>query len=650
MKQSRDNSSKLKEQTDGAREKLVRAAIYELLSRRQKGEDVDLEQFQSDRAELMPELSKAIASALRTYRHVLDAKRAWDDASTNTPVTQSESRSLPAIQGYLIRRELGSGGQGTVFEAVHEPTGRIVAVKILTGISKNAVARFDREARTLAILSHPGLLAILDRGVTREGTYYLTVEYVEGVDLDEWINRLTRGKASERTLVTLFLKVASALGAAHSQGIVHRDLKPSNIRVDGLGNPRIIDFGMARLVEQDEEDRRLTATRDVVGSVNWLSPEQVSGNVHKVGPTSDVHAIGVMMYHAFTSTFPFAADGSIIKILREICEKRPNNPSSIPGPFGKCSPILATVLMKCLNKEPSSRYPDASALASELEAYLAGKLHLSPKNQQRNWTIGVTIGSLVLYFTWFYIRHSAIEPIQVIQLPTFTNSVGMTFVQAPSGAFKMGSPYFEAGHRDDEQPHVVNITHPFWIGQTEVTQAEYRQVTGSLPAGVQATPGDFPVDHVSLKDAEAFCLRLHDLDGRDYRLPTEAEWEYACRAGTSGAFSTSPTLLPQVAWFAGNSGGALHAVGKRQPNSWGLYDMHGNVAELTADLYIPYLGTSPQSDPVHTIGETSFVVRGGSAKDFSEDCRSARRISILPKAETDGIGFRVVAIIHSSLH
>jgi formylglycine-generating enzyme required for sulfatase activity len=149
---------------------------------------------------------------------------------------------------------------------------------------------------------------------------------------------------------------------------------------------------------------------------------------------------------------------------------------------------------------------------------------------------------------------------------------------------------------------------------------------GALPAGVSAEDLDLPVDQVSFDDATDFCKKLSLLDNREYRLPTEAEWEYACRAGSLGTFAGSGEL-DTMGWYKRNSSGKLHIVGLMQPNRWGLYDMHGNVAEWVLDSFIPYLGLDDVSDPFHQVNDGTQAVRGGSAFDVTSACRSASRAS-----------------------
>ena len=226
---------------------------------------------------------------------------------------------------------------------------------------------------------------------------------------------------------------------------------------------------------------------------------------------------------------------------------------------------------------------------------------------------------------------------------TVTNTIGMVLIEIPAGKFTMG-----AGGDG------VTLTKPFWLGKTEVTQGQWQQVMGTEPwVGKDnvLTDKDCPASYVDWNEATAFCQRLTDTDhkngkllaGESYRLPTEAEWEYACRAGMTTAFSfgDDEKQLGQYAWFNGNTAGEgyAHKVGSKKPNPWGLHDMHGNVWEWCSDWYGQSLRGG--TDPVGPKGGSIRVHRGGSWRCIPDFCRSAYRANLGPSPRFSSLGFRV---------
>jgi formylglycine-generating enzyme required for sulfatase activity len=272
--------------------------------------------------------------------------------------------------------------------------------------------------------------------------------------------------------------------------------------------------------------------------------------------------------------------------------------------------------------------------------------------KRASWVAGV----LVLIVTCVGVAHQ----MGVFNLPstakTWTNSLGMKFVRIEPGKFIMGST-----ENEDEKPrHLVEITRPFSLGDREVTQRQYQAVMGVNPSEFKGSD-DLPVERVSWLDAVTFCNKLSAKEGRTpcyringeqvtviagngYRLPTEAEWEYACRAGstTRYPFGDNEADLGEFAWFSGNSERKTHPVGQRRPNRWGLYDMLGNVWEWCQDGYdAGYYATSPPADPPGPSGASSRVIRGGCC--FNSP-RPADRFWSTPEDRIYDLGFHLAAV------
>jgi formylglycine-generating enzyme required for sulfatase activity len=230
----------------------------------------------------------------------------------------------------------------------------------------------------------------------------------------------------------------------------------------------------------------------------------------------------------------------------------------------------------------------------------------------------------------------------------------------PAGQFVMGSDQGEA----DKRTHQVTLTKPFYVGIHEVTQEQYEKVMVQYWIEAEADPSwdlhetnpsgfkgpQNPVEQVSWEDAVEFCRKLSELPeekaaGRVYRLPTEAQWEYACRAGTTTeySFGNDAESLGDYAWYESNSGEHTHPVGEKRANPWGLYDMHGNVWEWCSDWYGEY-PEGPVTDPVGASSGSFRVFRGGSWDFTAESCRSACRCGYVPSSRIDFNGFRVTCV------
>ncbi|MDR1166201.1 MAG: formylglycine-generating enzyme family protein [Deltaproteobacteria bacterium] len=225
-----------------------------------------------------------------------------------------------------------------------------------------------------------------------------------------------------------------------------------------------------------------------------------------------------------------------------------------------------------------------------------------------------------------------------------TNSIGMKFVLAPAGSFTMGVDLSAENGVEAETPQrQVTLTRPFYLGVYEVTQAEYSSVMDGASPGV-FKGRDLPVENVSWDDARAFLRKLNQKEGTDkYRLPTEAEWEYSARAGTTTAyfFGSDAKFLGDYAWFAENSGGQTRPVGGKKPNPWGFYDLYGNVWEWTEDFYGKYQGDSA-TDPGGPSAGSERTSRGCSWSNAPVIiCRSAARVGLSPELRDGTLGFRV---------
>jgi len=220
---------------------------------------------------------------------------------------------------------------------------------------------------------------------------------------------------------------------------------------------------------------------------------------------------------------------------------------------------------------------------------------------------------------------------------TLTNSIGMEMVLIPAGSFVMGSE----AHDSQKPVHPVSISKPFYVGKYEVTQAQWEEVMGDNPSHFKGR--EHPVEMVSWEDVQGFIRRLNEKEGTTgYRLPTEAEWEYAARAGTSTAyfFGDDGEELFNYAWYKDNSENKTQVVGLKEPNAWGLYDVHGNVWEWVEDWYGEYQAEAV-TDPTGPSDGSRRGLRGGSWYGNADNCRVAARDDGMPGNRRDTLGFRL---------
>ncbi len=284
---------------------------------------------------------------------------------THTPVPPPDG----AFAGYDVLSELGRGGMGIVYKAHHIELDRTVALKVIIAgedASEPEIARFAREAQAAARMTHPNIVPVYDVGHVGQ-KHYFTMAFVEGKTLGDFV------AAEVPTLnqtVVVMRKVAAAINYAHERGVIHRDLKPGNVMVDELGEPHIMDFGLARGIQ---EESGLTRTGDVVGTPGYMSPEQAEGKAAELDERTDVWAMGVMLYELSAGQPPFAAD-SPMQMLMRILDTDPPGPQRISR---KVPGDLDTIIMKCLDKDPERRYRTAGALADDLGRFLDGEAILA---------------------------------------------------------------------------------------------------------------------------------------------------------------------------------------------------------------------------------------------------------------------------------
>jgi formylglycine-generating enzyme required for sulfatase activity/tRNA A-37 threonylcarbamoyl transferase component Bud32/DNA-directed RNA polymerase subunit RPC12/RpoP len=579
---------------------------------------------------------------------------------------------LGRLGPYRIVKVLGAGGMGLVLQAEDPLLKRAIALKVMRpelAKTKDAHQRFLREARAVAAIEHPHIVHVYQVGEDR-GVPFLAMPLLKGESLEARLQREVKSSVSEA--IRLGRQMAEGLAAAHKMGLIHRDIKPGNIWLEAHDGPRetrdwvkILDFGLARAVAGD--DVHLTKTGAILGTPAYMAPEQA--RAEPVDPRCDLFSLGAVLYRMLTGKLPFKGKDTMSLLMslatdtpQPVRELNPDVPPSLAD-------LVTQLLAKAVGERPRSARAMADALAT-IEADSARSLDASASKRQIAADGRPEVPPTLLYgpagperpntegqraileAPTRLIAPSAAPPTAPVLIPqqakavdrakVITNSIGMKFAWIPPGTFQMGSPPGEAKRHDDETQHKVTLTKDFYLGVHEVTQAQWRAV---MPNNLNPSyfKGDnLPVETVSWEDCQEFCKKLSQMDGKRYNLPTEAEWEYACRAGAQTAYSFGDDLnqLGDYAWYADNSGLKTHEVGTKKPNSWGLYDMHGNVYEWCQDGYGPYQKEDIR-DHQSSNNEDARVVRGGSWYFNMEGCRAAYRGRRAPGDRSNGIGLRV---------
>lgn len=317
---------------------------------------------------------RALSGLLGEALHDTNDLTRGHDTRADAPV---ERGGFPVIQGYDVTRLIAAGGQGAVYQGFQRSTKRIVALKVLhqATATEAATRRFQREIELIAQLRHPNIVFVFDSGSTADGRPYAVMDYVRGVPLHQHDRRV-------RDAVRLFVKVCDAVEHAHQRGIVHRDLKPSNILVDSTGEPKVLDFGLAKALGTPAE-QALSMTSHVMGTLAYMSPEQSRARHEDVDIRSDVYSLGVVLYELLTGDFPYPIASGLSETIRSINEAPPTPmvqawtyTRGIRAADSHDCPIdrdLETITLKALAKDPARRYANAGEMSRDLEAYLDGR-------------------------------------------------------------------------------------------------------------------------------------------------------------------------------------------------------------------------------------------------------------------------------------
>jgi tetratricopeptide (TPR) repeat protein len=364
------------------------------------GGEADESRFQAlfSHVATCPECRAALDELRANERFLDEFAHAIAAAPKEGEANDETNRPVPILDGYVIGEELRHGGQGIVYRAVHEASGRVIALKVVRTGSHRRRARIEREAALAARLRHPNIVTIHDCGALRDGRYAIALELVEGTPLDEWSRSLgDRCSPRQGLLLRLrvFAKICDAIEHAHRHGVIHCDIKPDNVLIDRDDEPRVLDFGVARATTLDDSPR-ITVTGEIACTIAYASPEQLSSNRTLVDTRTDVYSLGVLLYELLAGRLPYEADRGISDLVAAISHAPPAPPSAV-APANSPHTIdrdLDTIALTALAKDPDRRYPTAAALKSDILHYLDGEpiaarrdsvAYVLRKALRRNW-------------------------------------------------------------------------------------------------------------------------------------------------------------------------------------------------------------------------------------------------------------------------
>lgn len=606
----------------------------------------------------------------------MDEMEQWDDVLPVGSVLRSGKRE------YRVEAVLGKGGFGITYKvSAMEQVGQIpvrvefamkeffmdgclrdASGKVSTADTKGEAADglkdFISEAwRLNSLCGQCRNIVPVDEVFEANGTACYVMEFLDGGSLADYVKK--QGALSVGAAKKILKPVADAVAFLHSNRITHLDIKPGNIMFRSNGDPVLIDFGLAK--HYDRRGNATTTVRTLAYSAGFSPAEQYVG-LKQFSPQSDVYALAATFANMLTGkTPPEAIDLEFSLNDWSVCLPEEVRPAVVHAmAYSRKDRTLSVCdfVKELYGNEPSvvekpvSQPAAEPTVESKTEVIGEGK-----KSTEKWWIIAayVAVAAVVgiVYDKFLSVgedmeqkteqkTESAPQLVAVEGSQTFTvNGVKFTMVPVEGGTFTMGATSEQGSDaEEDEKPaHKVTLS-DYYIGQTEVTQALWEAVMGSNPSFFEGD--NLPVEQVSWNDCQVFIQKLNQLTGKQFRLPTEAEWEYAARGGrkSQGYKYAGGNNIGSVAWYTGNSGIETHPIGTKQANELGIYDMSGNVYEWCSDWYGDYTSSS-QSDPQGPSSGSGRVGRGGDYGSSAGYCRVSNRYGILPGCRGDNLGLRL---------
>lgn len=517
--------------------------------------------------------------------------------------------------------------------------------------------KFIEEAKAIFKMNHPNIVKVHDI-FEENGTAYYVMDYIDGKSLGNLVKQ--GGALPEAEAVGYIRQVADALKYVHSLNRLHLDIKPGNVMVEAAGHAMLIDFGASK--HYDMESGENTSTLMGVNTKGYAPVEQSTQSFTKFSPATDIYALGATLYKLLTGITPPDANLLVAKeetlaplpgnislstrnaVLKAMTLIRADRPQTIDAFLSLLDYKSNDEETVCEEDELKRHAEEARRRAEqqkrkEEEAHKAAEdearrkadeaerkrkeeeekaRNTAKKSRSKNIWLWVVIGVIAILGIVIGINSNGGSSAndnassQQIESKTFTaNGVSFDMMMVKAGTFTMGATSEMKDPRDNEKPtHQVTLTNDYYIGKTEVTQALWKAVMGNNPSYFKGD--NLPVEIVSWYACQKFISKLNSMTGQNFRLPTEAEWEFAARGGNNTKHYpySGSNNIDDVAWHSGNSGRKTHTVATKQPNELGIYDMSGNVWEWCSDWCGDY-SISSQTNPTGPNSGSIRVCRGG---------------------------------------
>ena len=552
---------------------------------------------------------------------------------------------------YRIIKKLGQGGFGITYLAENTLLEGKVAIKefffkeycerdnatchvtIPTSGNREIVEcfkqKFIKEAKTIFRLNHPNIVRIHDVFEENDTAYYV-MDYIEGESLGDMVKR--RGAIPEAEALGYVKDAASALEYIHSKNINHLDINPDNLmKRKEDGRIIVIDFGVAKQYAAVISEG---CTPECI-SHDYSPVELYRKNREQTfSPQSDVYALAATLFKLLTGNTPPEA----IEVLGEglpVAELQEKHISRS---------VISAIAMAM-----KGRHERTQSIV-EFVSNLENRANKSQKLIFKRGWLWALVVAVAIVAIWLMVPfnkgassdNSSNDSIYTPKIKTFyANGVPFDMVEVRGGTFRMGATSEQGRDAESNEKPVHSVTlSGYYIGKTDVTQALWKAVMGNNPSHFKGD--NLPVEWVSWNDCQEFIRKLNALTGQNFRLPTEAEWEFACRGGNNsrGYKYSGSNYIDDVAWYAGNSGIETQPVAAKSPNELGIYDMSGNVWELCSDWFDSY-SSSSQYNPTGPFSGSRRVLRGCSWDFGAWFCRVSHRGYAHPATRHHDRGLRL---------